>query len=269
MCADIHEIATKAVVYQVDTYGVTVRHDVPYAATHDEQLTLDLYYPPEHAAGETGRPAVLFVTGFPDQGMQRVVGCIAKQMASYVSWARLVAACGIVGITYENRMPDADVMEVLRHLQRNASSLGIDTCRIGVWACSGHVPTALSVLMDAPLTPACAVLCYGYMLDLDGAHDVADAASAIRFVNPSGGRTVDALPPDVPLLVARAGRDQTPGLNATIDAFISHALARNRPVTLINHHTAPHAFDIVEDSEVSRDVIRQIVAFLRFRLRSQ
>jgi hypothetical protein len=261
-----HEIARKTVVYQVATDAVTIRRNVPYGVEQGEQRTLDLYHPPEHAGSDRPSPAVLFVTGYPDAGMRRMLGCIAKEMASYVSWARLVAASGMVGITYENRTPPADAMAVVQYVQRNASSLGIDTTRIAVWACSGNAPTALSVLMDRSAAPACAVLCYGYMLDVDGAHDVADAARAIRFANPSAGRTVEDLPPDLPMFVVRAGRDQTAGLNASIDMFVVHALAFNRPVTLVNHHTAPHAFDILDNGDASRGIIRQIVAFLQFHL---
>lgn len=68
--------------------------------------------------------------------------------------------------------------------------------------------------------------------------------------------------------VVRAGRDDFAGLNATIDAFVAHALALNRPVSLVNHDSAPHAFDIADDSDVSREIIRQIIAFLRFHLRA-
>ena len=37
-------------------------------------------------------------------------------------------------------------------------------------------------------------------------------------------------------------------------------------MTLLNHSTGPHAFDIVDDSDASRAVIRQIVAHMQFQL---
>ncbi|MGP0074234.1 MAG: hypothetical protein ACLPWF_20160 [Bryobacteraceae bacterium] len=52
-------------------------------------------------------------------------------------------------------------------------------------------------------------------------------------------------------------------MNEGIDRFISHALAANLPITLVNHPTGPHAFDILDDSETSREIIRQILEFLR------
>jgi hypothetical protein len=57
-----------------------------------------------------------------------------------------------------------------------------------------------------------------------------------------------------------------PHLNETIDRFLPKALTRNLPVTFINHPAAPHAFDLFHDSETTREVIRHILAFMRFHL---
>ena len=69
-------------------------------------------------------------------------------------------------------------------------------------------------------------------------------------------------------MVVRAGQDAVPGVNASIDQFVAAALARNLPVTATNHPTAPHSFDLLDDTEASREVIRQVLAFLRFHLRA-
>jgi hypothetical protein len=45
-------------------------------------------------------------------------------------------------------------------------------------------------------------------------------------------------------------------------------LARNLPMTVVNHADGPHAFDIYHDSATSREVVRQMLAFLRFNLLS-
>ena len=107
------------------------------------------------------------------------------------------------------------------------------------------------------------------MLDLDGSTAVGDGARAWRFVNPCAGRTLDDVPGDVPISTARAGRDETAGLNDSIDRFVSKALRLNRPITLVNHHTAPHAFDTADDSDASRADIRQLLEFLRETLSAQ
>jgi hypothetical protein len=40
---------------------------------------------------------------------------------------------------------------------------------------------------------------------------------------------------DVPLLITRAGRDQFPAMNASIDRFIRQGLIENLPMTVVNH----------------------------------
>jgi acetyl esterase/lipase len=183
-----------------------------------------------------------------------------------VSWARLMAASGIAAITYTNREPARDARELLDYVRRNAATLGIDEGRIGLWASSGNVPLALSLLMEAQVALECAVLCYGYMLDLGGATGVADAAREWGFVNPAAGRSVDDLPKDVPLFVVRAGNDSFGRLNETLDRFLAEALRANLPVTFVNYPEAPHAFDLFVNDEASREIIRAILVFLRFHL---
>jgi dienelactone hydrolase len=261
-----HEIANKRIVLEIPgADAVVVRRDVAYALVGGERLSMDIYRP-AGPGNDQLMPAVLFVTGYPDEGMRKIVGCNAKEMASYVSWAQLMAASGLVAITYTNRNPVTDVHDVLRYVRAHAD-LGIDGERVGLWACSGNVPTALSVLMEPQSRVKCAALCYGYLLDLDGSTFVAEAASLFRFANPCAGRSLDELPVDVPLFVARAGRDEMPHLNDTIDRFLARALALKLPVTAMNHPNGPHAFDIADNTDASGAAIRQIVAFMRDHLK--
>lgn len=260
-------ISKKRVVYTMPgVEAVTVRRDEAYRVTDAGALTMDLYYPPDSKSGAR-TPAVIFVTGFSDVGARKRIGCAIKEMGSYISWGQLAAASGLVGITYTNTEPATDVHAVLQHVRQNAASLAIDGNRIGVWACSGNAPNALAVLLqDAQDYLKCAALCYGYMLDVDGSTGVADAARQWGFVNPCAGKSAGDLPRDLPLFIARAGQDEFPGLNDTLDRFVAKALTCNLPITVVNHAVAPHAFDLFDDSETSREVIRRILAFLRFHL---
>ena len=262
-------ISKKRVVHTLPGIdAVTVRRDEKYGGADGAALTMDLYYPPGFKRG-TRAPAVIFVTGFSDAGAEKMLGCKLKEMGSYVSWAQLAAASGLIGITYTNREPAADVHGVLEHVKQNAASLGVDDNRVGVWACSGNVPNALSVLtQNATHRVQCAVLCYPYLLDRDGSTLVADAAMRWGFVNPCAGKSVDDLPRDVPLFIARAGQDQMPGLNEALDRCVSEALPCNLPITVVNHAAAPHAFDLFDDSEATREIVRGVLAFLQFHLRA-
>ncbi len=256
------EITKKKVVYEIPGMdAVTIRRGIEYQAG----LTMDLYYPANSTSAPM--PAVVFVIGYSDAGAEAMLGCKFNEMESYISWARLVAVSGLAAITYTNREPAADLHRLLQYVLQNAASLRIDEKRIGIWAASGNVPLALSALIEEGQEHlTCAALCYGYMLDLDGSTSVADASKQWGFVNPCAGKSVSDFPPDLPLFIVRAGQDQLPHLNQTIDAFAGKALACNLPVTLVNHPAAPHAFDLFDDTEASHEVIRRILGFLRFHL---
>ena len=267
------DIALKPVVYRIPGMDqVNVRRDVCYKATEAGQLTMDVYAPPDSNAAQR-LPAVVFIIGYSDLGAERMLGCKFKEMESYITWAKLVAASGLIGITYVNHDPMGDLHALFCHIRENAETFGIDEKRIGLWACSGNVPRALDLLMQhggPALNRAvkCAALCYGVTLDLDGSSMVAEAAKTWRFANPTAGKSVSDLPSAVPLFIARGGRDETPRLNEALDRFIGHALAANLPITVANHASGPHAFDLMQDSETSREMVRQILAFLRFHLRA-
>ncbi|HLL72899.1 MAG TPA: alpha/beta hydrolase [Pyrinomonadaceae bacterium] len=264
------DISTQVVVYRISGMDdVKACRDVEYSATGAGALTMDIYYPPDAPERAPRRlPAVVFVAGFPDEGFEAKVGCKFKEMGSSVSWARLTAASGLVAITYTNREPTRDLRALLQHVRRHADALCIDENMIGLWAGSGNVPLALSALMQTAASDylKCAVLCYGYTLDLEGFAGVSDAARMWGFANPCAGRGLTDLPRDLPLFIARAGQDQMPHLNETLDRFLCEALTRNLPLTFVNHADAPHAFDLFDDGERSREIIRHILAFMRFNL---
>jgi hypothetical protein len=263
----IERIRRRTIVHRVpEMDAVTVRRDLECRTGDGETILIDLYLPPRQESG-AGLPALVFVMGYPDAGMRAVMGCPAKEVGQYTSWGRLAAASGLVGVTYSANQPASGARAVLRWLRENARPLGLDPNRLGVWSCSGNVPNALGLLMDeAPGSIRCAVFCYGIMLDAPGSTLVADAAKLWRFATPAAGRSVADLPVGTPILIARAGNDETPGLNATLDRFVADALAIDLPITLINHRGAPHSFDAIVDDEPTREVIRSMVAFLRFHL---
>jgi len=261
------EIARKGLVYQIPGMdAVTVQRDIVYGTGDGGFQTLDLYCPCDLQVGGR-KPAVVFVIGYSDLWADTRLGCKFKEMESYVSWAKLAAASGLVAVTYANREPATDIGHLLQYLRTNAPALGIDSERMGLWACSGNVPLALSLLLEkANERLRCAALCYGYMLDLDGSTSVAEASRTWGFANPCAGKTVGDLASQTPLLIVRAGMDQTANLNQTIDAFIAKALHRNLRISLMNHATAPHAFDLFHDSATSREIIGRILEFMRFHL---
>jgi len=262
----VDHLSMKRAVYRIaGMESAVVKRDHVYRTAESGPLTMDVYHPADTTA-ETMLPAVVFVAGYNDVGYEKMLGRKFKDMAMTVSWCQLVAACGMTAVSYTNRDPAPDLDRLLDHVRGNAAALGVDSQRIGLWACSGNVPLAISALMRRRDLLKCAVLLYGYMLDLDGATGVADAAQSYRFTNPNAEKTMNDLPDDVPLFIVRAGQEQFPNLNESIERFLAKAVALNRPITFVNHADGPHAFDIMQDSPASRAVIQQTLGFLSAQL---
>ena len=51
-----------------------------------------------------------------------------------------------------------------------------------------------------------------------------------------------------------------------MDRFAAKALAANLPLTLVNHPNGPHAFDLFDESDTSREIVRRVLRFLSFEL---
>jgi hypothetical protein len=257
--AMLQEIARKNVVYQLPGMAaIEVRRGLAYRATSGTALMMDVYYPPL-SPRQPAPPAVLLPMAYPDPTAR------VRDYGPLTSWARLIAASGLAAVVYGSEAPADDLHALLRQLRSDADALGIDADRFGLLATSGNVTVALSALMrDRSLK--CAALLYGYTMDLDGSTAVADMSRQAGFVNACAGRSVDDLPDTIPVLFIRAGRDQFPGINQALDKVVTQAVARNLPVTLINHAGGAHGFDLDESSATSRGIIAQVLAFLRLHL---
>ena len=266
MADNRHPVAQKRVLYELPGTAAVEVTRCRYSPDGSDTGTLNIYCQ-RRETGDALLPAVVLVSGLSDAGALAFLGCRINEMEAFVGWARLVAASGLIGVTYTTGSdPASDLSQVIEYLQANGNAHGIDASRLGLWACSSHVPNALGQLMRHHSSIECAVLYYGFMLDLDGATGVADAQRIWRFANPAAGRAVAELPAETPLFVVRCGRDVTPHVNDSIERFVTHALAANLPLTVVNHHDAPHAFDLDHDSETTRQIVSETLTFLRDRL---
>jgi dienelactone hydrolase len=251
-----NSLFTNPLVYQLP-YAGNVREGISYA---DDARIFDLYLPEKT---EAPAPVVVLVTGYPDSGFEERLGMKQMQIQAFKDWAKLLAASGMAAVIYSNVEPVEDAFKLLEFLRCEAQQLQIDSERIAVWSCSGSVPNAINVLhKDSAVR--CAALLYGFMLDSAGSCVLQETAQAIGFANPHDG--MKNFPENTPILVIRAGKDEFSGLNDSIDNFEREAVARNSPVSVISYPEGVHAFDILDDSRRSVEMIKLCVGFLRLRL---
>ena len=259
---------TKPIVYSTPGMReVQPRKDLVYKTVGDENLLADLYLP---AGGQASAPypIVAFIHGAVPEG----IGIKPKDWAVFVSWAKLIASSGMAAITFNQRLcwkngfdPSgvsagaADTEDLIRYVRDNSKSLGVDPDRICIAAFSAGGPLLAPLISESPDYVRCYVGFYPYL----GDPLPADPAEAGRF-SPLAAlkRSGRKLPP---FFIAKAGLDM-PLMNDSIDAFVEAGNSTGAEITLVDHPTGHHAFDIMDDDDTSRAIIKQAVDFMRSRL---
>jgi dienelactone hydrolase len=200
-----------------------------YTVVRDEaygELKMDVYRPPS----PTPAPALIFVN---------MAAGAERRNDFYAAWAAIAASKGLVAILPDLREPSfaADLDAALAHLTARGAALGVDRDRIAVYAGSGNVWRSLSLFLDPKRTAIRAAVIY------------------------YGAPQVTAFRPDLPLLLVRPGLDR-PGVTGGMADLARQALTQNVPVTIVNYAGGHHAFEIVDDEEVTRAVVDDTVAFV-------
>jgi hypothetical protein len=264
------DMANARIVFQTNSMNdVIVKRGVVYSTAGKVSLSMDLYYPP--STDRSARyPLVVFVFGFPDTVMYKMIGRGIKDMGQYVSWSQLIASSGLAALTYETLDPAADIKNVIQYVRTNASTLQIDPDRIAIWSCSGNVPTALSVMTkESHDYLRCAVLYYGITLELPGSTKVSGLVTGRGAAYPTILSTPDSLRWDVPMFLVRAGLDNVPYLNEALARFVNLAISKNAPLHFHNLPNAQHGFEVWDNNDTSRYTIERTVEFLKDHLLPQ
>jgi tetratricopeptide (TPR) repeat protein len=262
---------SRPIVYSVPGMDkVDVRPNLIYRRDGQDEMKMDIYVPPSLAL-DARRPAVIFIHGGP-LGQSPSPG--AKDWGVYQSYGRLMAASGLVGVTFDHRyismkLKDletsfSDVEEAIRFVRANAASYHVDPDRIALWVFSGGGPH-LSIGLRGQMTFVRCLVSYYAILDTSGlAARVGETPEALEKFSPVAYLTkpYEYLPP---VLIGRAGLD-SPDINRSVELFISRMFALNGDVNLLSHPLGRHGFDIYDDNEQTRDVIAATVAFLKSRL---
>ena len=275
----LKEFVAKRIVYEVPGMAaVRVKKDLVYKRAETEQLRMDVYSP---RAQRRPVPAVLFIHGgrVPPNLLTT-----PKDWAVYVSFGQLMAASGFVGVTFNHRfykwesLADAqsDVMDAIEYVRDHAATLGVDPERIVLWSVSAGGIFLSQPLRDLPSYMK-AIVAYYSELDLQNERASAPASvsdetlkrfSPVHYLEELANRTTTrpstvALPP---MFIARAGLDDK-SLNDGLDRFVQAALKNNATLQLYNHATGHHGFDIQDDNERSREILKQTVEFLKTQVR--
>jgi acetyl esterase/lipase len=262
--------SAKRIVYSVPGMDrVRVERDITYRAADGVETRMDVYRPPDLGPAER-RPVVFFVHGGPIAPDRR-----PKDSGGYRSYGELVAASGFVGVTFNHRLFSAgdldrsaeEVAAAVEFVRSNAARFNADPARTAVWAFSGGGLLLAFAFRDRPAHVR-AVVSYYAILDLRGTRDAAgnpmSDEMARRF---SPAYAVESGTGPFPaVLIGRAGGDD-PGINASVETFVRAAWAKGISIDVFNHPAGQHGFDISNDDDRTREVIRRTLEFLQERLK--
>jgi len=194
-----------------------------YRTGNTGRLLYDLYLPP-HPRGRV--PLIVIFNG-----VERPF----RDLSLNIAWARTLAGSGFAAVTYDSDSggTETNFTALLRAIGANSQ---VDIDRVGVWAASANVMTALPLVSDPRRTTIrAAVLSYG-------------------------AAEVPAFRADLPLRFVRVGLDQPTLLHAQ-DSLIARALAANAPIEVVNHPSGEHPFEETLDSRAGARIVAGTVAF--------
>jgi acetyl esterase/lipase len=268
---EIREMARKVmmpVVYKVPGMDkVKVVQNLMYTKSDDRNVLMDVYLPPDIALSEK-RPAVIFIHGGAKTEYT------PKDWGIYTTWGRLIAASGFVGVTFTHRLeyPNRslengarDLRAAIDYVRSNADKYDVDKDRLCLISFSASGPMlSLAMRGDTPYV-RCLVGFYSFMDIQQSDYRKTETAENLKAFSP-----ITYLQSDVsklpPMFIARAGHDEVPTMDDSIDLFVREALAKNIALTLMNHPQGVHGFDNQNDDERSREIIRGAIAFMQIHL---
>lgn len=266
----MRDIVMPPLVYRVaGMENVTIRKNLKYTSVDNPNLLMDVYSPPNLNKNER-RPAIVFIHG--SAGAEST----PKDWGLYNSWGRLIGASDLIGVVFTHRLTsrkasleDAgnDLAEAINYIRTNADSLGIDKNRICLAAYSGGGALLAPAMREKPEYVRCLVNFYAFM-DIQQSGNfftTNETKENLQKFSPINYLTNDSdkIPP---IFIARAGRDQVPTINDSIDRFTSQAISKNLPITIINHQNGVHGFENQNDDDRSREIIQSTVAFMKLHL---
>lgn len=122
MSKNSENLFTRSLVHQIaEMNAVFIKQDLQYAKNKNDPLFMDIYYP-DNTKPNKLKPAIIFVTGYPDPGFKAMTGYKLHEVEQYISWSRFMAASGIIAITYTNIDPEKDVKALLDYIFNHAES---------------------------------------------------------------------------------------------------------------------------------------------------
>lgn len=245
--ADKDKAARKAllnrVLYEVPNMkDVNVEKDLVYKALDAGELKFDVYHSLKKDSDGRGYPLIL-VHGRADSNR-------LKDMPLYQSWGRLAAASGYTAIIFNWRSYDRktyraheeDIYDLIKYVQENADVLSVNSNHMAVIGYSAGADSAVNQAIKSNT---------GF-IDSIIAYYGTPASTILEIENPS------ALPP---IMMVDGAQDATFPIAKNIE-FVKDAMDKGYNITHLIHSKGLHAFDMVNDTEETYEIIKNTFKFV-------
>lgn len=221
-------------VYPIPAPTDFTQRNLVYKQVGETKLSLDFFFS-THPAGSKPLPVFVIFNGFGGEFMRTSVQA--------QGWAKAATAHGFAAITAdstEGRVAE-DFDSLAAYVRQHAEELHVDSERLVVIAWSGNVSAGL--------------------LTVEGPQRKAIKAAIIYY----GSGDVSKVRLDLPILFVRAGLDQ-PMTNQNFDKRIAAGIAANAPWTVLNYPGGRHGFDVLDDNDLSREIIEETFRFAQLAI---
>jgi tetratricopeptide (TPR) repeat protein len=210
-----------------------IKQSFSYSQARDgKALKIDVYRP----KGTARVPVAVMLNG---------VGMDMRTHPQYTGWGAAVTTVGLAGVVMDSESGaiEKNFDDVMGYLRKHAAELNMDAERVVLYSCSANVTSGLPIAMSGSRT---------YI------------KSAVVYY---GNARVNSFRRDVPVMLVRAGLDSTQ-LNKGLDAMFTSAVQENAPWSMVNIAGGQHGFDVFDDNDESRAVVRATLAFMRDSLQT-
>jgi hypothetical protein len=225
------------VVYQIPGMEeVNVIKDIVYKVDKDAEQKLDVYYPSGNNSGDKPYPVILIHGRTSDKKF--------KDTEYFKSWGKLVAASGFAAVTFGWRCDTApeDISDLMVYVREHTEELGIDSRGVSVIAFSAGVEDGIRQVLSVDT---------GFI----------DSIAAYYGVLPLSVFDSDLKNEMPPIFIAKAGLDSHFSTDCN-DEFISKAAEADCVITELVHPEGVHGFDVYANTDKSREIIKESLAFI-------
>ncbi|MEU6591456.1 alpha/beta fold hydrolase [Streptomyces sp. NPDC046881] len=220
----------------------------------DRKGHVDFYVP----EAEGPRPAVVLVHGGPVPAGSRPT---PRDWPTLVGYARLAAAEGLVGVTFDHRLHDVTDYEraaddVAAAVELVRADPRVDADRVALWFLSGGGLLAADWLTEPPAWLRCLAASYPILAPLPNWGLTGGRFHPARAVEQAG---------TLPVVLLRAGRE-TPEIAATVAAFVTAAEDCGTHLELVDVPNGHHGFETVDAPEETRPALLRAMRSVAARL---